>query len=214
MIGIGGLPRVFRLQISELGKRFGSRVIFDRIDAEIRQGQVLVVTGPNGSGKSTFVAVVAGLLRPTRGTVRFFAGDRELSLEERRRSLGLVAPDLVLYPELTARENLELLTCLRGSRPEPGEVEQLLSRVGLQGREDDVLAEYSSGMRQRVKYAFALMSRPGLMLLDEPTANLDAAGAALVEAVIAEQRTRGVLILATNDPAETRYADLLLTLGG
>jgi heme exporter protein A len=69
-------------------------------------------------------------------------------------------------------------------------------------------------MRQRVKYAFALMSAPGLLLLDEPTANLDTAGAALVEDIIAEQRARGVLLLATNEPAETRHADLLLTLGG
>jgi heme exporter protein A len=194
--------------------RFDSRVIFDRVSVELEQGQVLVVTGRNGSGKSTFLAVVAGLLRPTRGEVRFFDGTRLVPLEERRRGLGLVAPDLVLYPELTARENLDLLARLRGGRMEAREIEQLLGRVGLSGREDDLLSQYSSGMRQRVKYAFALMSHPGLLLLDEPTANLDAAGAALVESVIDGQRKQGILLLATNDPTETRHADLLLELGG
>jgi heme exporter protein A len=205
---------VVRLQILELGMRFGRRPIFDNISVDVEQGQVLVVTGQNGSGKSTFLAVVAGLLRPTRGAVRFFAEEREVPLEERRRGLGLVAPDLVLYPELSALENLQFLARLRGTTPDSAELTMLLQRVGLGGREDDRIGEYSSGMRQRVKYAFALMSRPGLMLLDEPTANLDAAGAALVEEVIAEQRERGLLVLATNEPAETRHADLLLTLGG
>jgi heme exporter protein A len=205
---------VVRLQIVELGKRFGRRPIFDNISVDVEQGQVLVVTGPNGSGKSTFLAVVAGLLRPSRGAVRFFVKECEVPLEERRRRLGLVAPDLVLYPELTALENLQLLARLRGARPERRGLVTILQRVGLGGREEDRIGEYSSGMRQRVKYAFALMSRPELLLLDEPTANLDAAGTALVEEVIAEQRQRGLLVLATNEPAETRHADLLLTLGG
>jgi heme exporter protein A len=205
---------VFRLEIVELGKRFGRRPIFDNLSVEVERGQVLVVTGPNGSGKSTFLAVVAGLLRPTRGVVRYFEGEREVPLDERRRGLGLVAPDLVLYPELSALENLELLSRLRGSSPSRSELTGILQRVGLGGREEDRVGEYSSGMRQRVKYAFALMSRPGLMLLDEPTANLDSAGAALVAEVIAEQQARGLLVLATNEPAETHHADLLLTLGG
>lgn len=203
-----------RLEIVELGKRFGRRPIFDNISVEVAQGEVLVVTGPNGSGKSTFLAVVAGLLRPTKGRVRFIEEEREVPLDERRRSLGLVAPDLVLYPELSALENLELLARLRGASPTRAELTSILRRVGLGGREEDHVGEYSSGMRQRVKYAFALMSQPSLMLLDEPTANLDAAGAAVVAEVIAEQRARGVLVLATNEPAETHHADLLLTLGG
>jgi heme exporter protein A len=205
---------VERLQIHDLGKRFGRRVIFDNISAEVGQGETLVVTGPNGSGKSTFLSLIAGLLRPTRGEVRFYSGERFLSPEEHRRSLGLVAPDLVMYPELTARENLDLLGRLRGQRHNTSELASLLARVGLAGRENDLVNEYSSGMRQRLKYAFALLSEPRLLLLDEPTANLDAAGAVIVESIIAEQRERGVLVLATNEAAETRHADYLLALGG
>src|SRR5207249_10860903 len=115
------------------------------------------------------------------------------------RYLGMLEPGLVLDPEVTEPENLDLLARLTGTPLEASKIEHLLARVGLAGREDDFLSQYSSGMRQRVKYAFAMMSRPGLMLLDEPTANLDAAGAALVESVIAGQREQGILLLATND---------------
>jgi heme exporter protein A len=153
------------------------------------------------------------LLRPTRGRVVVSVEGKPLPLESRREWLGMVAPDLVLYPELTALENLQFFERVRGREPRAAELSALLERVGLAGRGDDLVGTFSSGMRQRLKYAFALAHRPKLLLLDEPTANLDVAGVSMVEGVIAEQRERGVLVLATNEPDEVRHGDRRIALG-
>src|SRR5437764_1191174 len=97
-----GATLLVRLALEGLGKRFGRRRVFEGLDAEVGHGEVLVVTGPNGSGKSTLLLVIAGLLRPNRGRVVASLDGKPLPLEERREWLGLVAPDLTLYPELTA----------------------------------------------------------------------------------------------------------------
>lgn len=201
------------LRLENVTKRFGERAVLKNVCAEVRAGETLVVTGPNGSGKSTLLGVLAGLVRPDRGAVRYLDGGREVTPEDRRRTVALVAPDLTLYPELTALENLEFFARVRGLEWSPEEGEDLLKRVGLRGRGGDAVGTFSSGMRVRLKYAAALQPRPRFLLLDEPTAMLDERGAEIVDAIIAEQRARGVLVLATNDPRETRYGDLFLHLG-
>jgi len=102
---------------------------------------------------------------------------------------------------------------VRGLGLSSEEGEALLAGVGLAGRGDDLVQNYSSGMRQRLKYACALLHRPGLLLLDEPGANLDEAGRAIVEAIIARQRQNGLVVLATNDPREVAFGDVVLHLG-
>jgi heme exporter protein A len=205
---------VLTLEVDRLAKRFGSRVIFRDLQAVVRQGEILVVTGPNGSGKSTFLGVLAGLVRPSRGQVRWLAGGKALGPEFRRRELGWVAPDLTLYHELTARENLRFFARVRALSVADREMESLLARVGLGSRADDRVGTFSSGMRQRLKYAFALMGSPRALLLDEPTANLDREGVQMVDAVIREYREGRVVVLATNEPRETEYGDRCLRLGG
>ncbi|MGB9723554.1 MAG: ABC transporter ATP-binding protein, partial [Chloroflexia bacterium] len=157
--------------------------------------------------------IIAGLTRPTEGLVLFSRDGRLLSPEERRRQTGLVAVDVSLYGELTARENLSFFARLHGRRLTPEEGEEFLREVGLVGRGDDLVQTYSSGMRQRLKYACARLHRPALLLLDEPGANLDEAGRTLVEEVIAHQRRHGLVVLATNDPREVAYGDVVLRLG-
>lgn len=201
------------LHLDHVCKRYGDRVVLSNVCARVRSGEALAVTGPNGSGKSTLLGIIAGLLAPDRGGVRFVRNGRELPAEERRRFLALVAPDLTLYPELTALENLEFFARVRGLPWRRADGEALLDRVGLAGRGDDLTGTFSSGMRVRLKYAAALQIAPAVLLLDEPTAMLDTEGAAIVDGIIAEQRRRGILVLATNDPQEARYGDLFLRLG-
>jgi heme exporter protein A len=201
------------LTLENVSKSFGARRVLRGVCAEVRTGEALVITGHNGSGKSTLLSVIAGLLRPDAGRVRVTRDGEELFPEDRRRYLSLVAPDLTLYPELTALENLEFFARVRSLVWNPAEARQLLSRVGLEGRGNDLSGTFSSGMRIRLKYAVALQSDPAVLLLDEPTAMLDTGGVQIVEQVIAEQRQRGVLVLATNDPQETRHGDLFLHLG-
>lgn len=203
---------MYRLELQRLGKRYGRLRVFQDISAVVENGQVLVVAGRNGAGKSTLLRIIAGLARPSSGQVVFSAGNRPLTGDERRRHIGLVAVDVALYGELTAHENLAFFARLRGLRLTPAERAWMLAEVGLAGRGDDLVQTYSSGMRQRLKYACAMMHRPALLLLDEPGANLDEAGRTMVEALIARQREHGLLVLATNDPREVAYGDVVVRL--
>jgi heme exporter protein A len=197
--------------LDNVGHRFGTRRVFQGIDFEVSSGQVCTVTGPNGSGKSTLLRIIAGLLAASEGTVSVTVNGREQSPGDRRNYLGYVSPDLTLYRELTAAENLQFFARLRGVSLTREDLIERLTQVGLKGRGRDLVGTYSSGMRQRLKYAFALLASPPILLLDEPTANLDVSGIAIVEAIVASQRTRsggGLTIIATNEPRELEWGDM------
>src|SRR5437773_731074 len=117
-----GAMLLVRLALEGLGKRFGRRRVFEGLEAEVDHGEALVVTGPNGSGKSTLLLVIAGLLRPTRGRVVATLDGKALAPEDRREWLGMVAPDLTLYPELRALENLIFFETIRGREPLKGDL--------------------------------------------------------------------------------------------
>lgn len=204
---------MIELRLENVSKRFGPRPVLRGVCAQVQFGEALVVTGHNGSGKSTLLSIIAGLVPLDQGSVSLLVDGAPLRPGGRRTRLGLVAPDLTLYPELTAAENLEFFARVRSLAWRPEEGERLLERVGLAGRGRDLVGTFSSGMRVRLKYAVALQARPAFLLLDEPTAMLDTDGARIVEEIIAEQRGRGILVLATNDPQETRHGDLFLHLG-
>ena len=202
-----------RLELNDIAAGYGLRQVLAGLTLTLRGGETLVVAGANGSGKSTLLRLICGLQRPTAGTITYIVGDRRARPEEARDLVGWVAPDLQLYRELTALENLEFFAQVRGLRRTRAELEALLEGIGLGGRGDDLLAAYSSGMAQRLRYAYALLHRPPVLLLDEPTVTLDERGAALVEQVVAAQRERGITIIATNDPRELRFGDYVLRLG-
>jgi heme exporter protein A len=204
-----------RVVLNDVARHYGPRRVFEGVRGEIRTGQVGVITGPNGAGKSTLLRIIAGLLPASSGTVSIYRAGRSLTLRERRACLGYVAPDLTLYKELTGAENLQFFARLRGRSLNRDDLIALLTRVGLRGRGRDLVAYYSSGMRQRLKYALALLDQPPLLLLDEPTVNLDVDGVAIVEEIIAAQRTRpggGLTILATNEPREVAWGDTVFAL--
>ena len=204
-----------KIELCGLEHGFGTRRVFQPVDATLTAGQVGAVTGSNGAGKSTLLRIVAGLLQPLRGEARIFVDGQPLDALSRRAAVGYVAPDLILYRELTGAENLQFFARLRGISLSRENLIERLTEVGLRGRGKDFVGAYSSGMRQRLKYAFALLSRPPILLLDEPTANLDEAGAAIVRDLIARQRTRpggGITLLATNEPNETLWGDTRIKL--
>lgn len=202
-----------RLTVSGVAAGYGARSVFADVSLELRGGETLVVSGQNGSGKSTFLRLLAGLQRPDAGVIAYEAGGAAYDPRDAAGLIGWVAPDLMLYRELTARENLRFFAEVRRVPLDDAAIDALLERVGLGGRGDDRLAAYSSGMAQRLRYAYALLHRPPVLLLDEPTVTLDERGAAVVDAVIAEQRRRGIVVVATNDPRELRHGDLILRLG-
>ncbi len=205
--------RDFKLTAQALTQRFGPRKIFENLSLEITTGQGLVVTGPNGSGKTTLLRVLSGLLRATKGKIKLSMDGKEVSQEGRLSYIGFLTPELALYEELTALENLDFFAKVRRIERKPEGHLALLERVGLKGRGLDLVGTFSSGMKQRLKLAFAIQHEPVLLLLDEPGSNLDDAGRAIVEGIVAEQKKRGALIAATNDARELSYGESNLPLG-
>lgn len=201
-----------RLIVNDVAVEYGARRVLAGVSFELCASETLVVAGANGSGKSSLLRVICGLQRPARGTVVIRTNGTVLRPSEALHLLGWVAPDLHLYRELTALENLAFFAAVRGIRCTRADLEALLDQVGLGGRGDDLLAAYSSGMTQRLRYAYALLHRPQILALDEPTVTFDARGVALVEQVIARQRDHGITIIATNDPREERFGDYILRL--
>lgn len=191
------------LAVEGLGVRFGPRWIFRGLEFHLGAGESLAVLGPNGSGKSTLLKALAGLLRPTEGRI-------EPSGEDSRHRIGLSALDLAVYPHLSPKEHLRFSADLRGC---PGRVDELLSQVGLAEAADRPSAKLSTGMRSRLKLAMAIQHRPPILLLDEPGASLDESGRSLLADIVAEQLERGCLVLATNEPAERRFATHELRVG-
>lgn len=175
---------------------------------------VVAITGPNGSGKSTLLRILAGLLRPTAGLAAVRQDDRDLGARERRRAIGLAAPELEFYEEFTGFENLCFVgECRRLADPADA-ARAALDRVGLAARARDRVAAYSSGMKQRLRLAFALLHSPPLLLLDEPSGHLDDSGHAAVTALVRQQAEQGLVVLATNDPREVQLAERRLELVG
>jgi heme exporter protein A len=170
------------LSFAQVRRRFGRLAVLGGVSASVAAGEVLLVTGRNGSGKSTLLRCLAGLLAPDSGTIDYSEDGAPLDAARRRRRIGLVAPDLAFYGELTAAENLAFFSRLRGIGRERGD--ELLRRLELPP--DRLAAALSSGMRQRLRWAWALLHRPRLLLLDEPFQNLDAAGVAIVRGLLAE----------------------------
>lgn len=182
------------LRFTDIRRRFGRLRVLTGVSGEIAPGGVLLVSGANGSGKSTLVRILAGLLAQERGTIEYRLDGRTLDLAERRHRIGYVAPDLAFYDELTAIENLEFFCRLRGVAPE--RASELLAMLGLP--EDRMAGALSSGMRQRLRWGWALLDRPRLLLLDEPFQNLDRPGVRQATELLSRHLDGGGLAVVAN----------------
>lgn len=203
-----------RVEFSGITKRFGPRAVLRGVSGQAKSGQVLAVTGPNGSGKSTLLNILAGLLRPTKGQIRYWEDGHELPRERWHRVLGVCAPDMAVYEELSALENLAFLARLRGLATKEEDLRQLLLGLGLAAADlSRPVGHFSSGMLQRVKLAQALVHRPRVLLLDEPSSNLDAAGHRILAEIVQELKREAAVVVATNDPREVAWGDEVLELG-
>ena len=166
-----------------------------------------MLSGKTGAGKTTLMRIVSGLLNPTDGEVNYTKNGEELKEREHFKHLGLVGPYLELYNDLTAMENLKFFSKMKKIENPAGIITELLQKMNLNGHENDLVKNYSSGMKQRLKYVFALLDSPAILLLDEPTSNLDKEGISTVYKIMEAQKTNGILIIATNDEADLKYGD-------
>jgi putative ABC transport system ATP-binding protein len=189
------------------------------VSLEIARGQLTAVMGPSGSGKSTLMHILAGLDRPTSGTVSIAGteithlNDRELT-RLRREHVGFIFQFFNLLPMLTARENIVLPLSLGGTKPENGWVEELSAKVGLTERLSHRPAELSGGQQQRVAIARALVSRPTVMFADEPTGNLDSTTSGEILELLRESVSSygQTTVMVTHDARAAAIADRILFL--
>lgn len=211
-----------RLVALNLTRSFGARRIFGPLSFDVATGAVLGVAGANGSGKTTLLRTLAGLIRPTGGSTKIFlesesarsgaGGGRDP--RDATARIGWCAPDLSLYGELTAEENLIFFERVRGLGSGPSHAASLLAEVGLpvDSYSKKSLGALSTGQRQRVKLAYATLHSPAVLLLDEPSSNLDADGVEVVARVVAAQRKNGVTVIASNDPRDLVLCDTRISL--
>jgi heme exporter protein A len=197
-----------RLVAKNIGKRFGPRVLFRRLSFEAAPGRTLAITGSNGSGKSTLVRILVGVLAPSRGSVELTVDSTLVPDERRPLNIGLVAPYLNVYEGFTPAENLRFIARARGMKKYRDRIDEVLELVSLIDRADDPVSTFSSGMRQRVRFATAIFTDPAMLVLDEPSANLDESGIIMVRTLIQSALERGCLVLvATNDRSEAEACD-------
>jgi heme exporter protein A len=198
------------IELDGLVRRYGERTALDGVTVSVPDGSTLVVFGPNGAGKSTLLRVLATLLRPQGGTARVLGGELPRDGWKVRGRIGLLGHEPLLHRDLTARENLRFHARLHGVAFE--RIDELLEQVGLQLRSDEPIRELSRGMVQRVAACRAVLHEPDVLLLDEPTANLDPAAADALEPLVGRSsgRTR---VVTSHDPARgLAEADVVLGL--
>lgn len=189
-----------KIQLDGVGKRFYQRWIFRNISKVITPDHPLAIVGGNGSGKSTLLRIISGQLSPSEGKVIYTENSKKLSYERWYQLISWSAPALEIYLELSLLEfwnlHFRLKACYFQS------LEEMSSLLELANHQDKKLRYYSSGMLQRVKVGTALFSKTNIILLDEPTSNLDTYNTELVLDLINKYTLNRVYILASNIPRE------------
>lgn len=186
----------------DLWRAFGRERVLRGVSLDVPAGAGLAVFGPNGSGKSTLLRVLAGLLRPARGSV-VLGGEALDAGPHARRRIGYVGHEPMLYGGLTVRENLQLYAALYGLAAPRPRIDEVCALLALTRYRETVVGRLSRGLTQRAALARAILHRPAVLLLDEPFAGLDPDAASHLAAHLDEFRGRGgALVLATHQAAE------------
>jgi putative ABC transport system ATP-binding protein len=217
------VPSSAAVEATQLTRRYGEgETAVDAlrgVDLEVRSGELVAVMGPSGSGKSTLMHILAGLDKPTSGTV-MIAGtditrldDKQLTLL-RRNHIGFVFQFFNLLPMLDAEENVVLPLTIAGQKPDKAWLDQLLSQMGLSERRSHRPSELSGGQQQRVAIARSLVTRPTILFADEPTGNLDSkTGGEILELMRASTDAYGqTTVMVTHEARAASIADRILFL--
>jgi ABC-2 type transport system ATP-binding protein len=159
--------------MQQLGKRYGALSALDNIDLSIQPGEFFALLGPNGAGKTTLISILAGLTRPTHGTAKVMGYDVLSEYRAARKRLGVVPQELVYDPFFTVREMLVIQSGYFGIKGNDGWIDEILYRLGLSDKAHTNLRSLSGGMKRRVLIAQALVHKPPVIILDEPTSGVD-----------------------------------------
>lgn len=197
--------------VDRVSKRYATRTVVDAVSLTIAHGELVAILGPNGAGKTTTVEMIEGYRRPDAGAIRVLGSDPAAGGADHRARVGLMLQDGGIDPRATPREALAQYGAFHA---DPRRPDELLELVGLEGVAGTRYRRLSGGERQRIGLALALVGRPEVLILDEPTAGMDPEGRAATRAIIAEQRAAGVAILLTSHELGDveRLADRVLIL--
>ncbi|MFC7215739.1 ATP-binding cassette domain-containing protein [Saliphagus sp. GCM10025334] len=179
------------IQINSLTRRFGDVTAVNELDLEVRRGEVYGFLGPNGAGKSTTINMLLGFTPPTSGTATVLGHDIVDESLAIRQATGVLPEDFGMYDRLTARKHVQFAIDTKGASDDP---DVLLERVGLEDAADRKAGGFSTGMKQRVALAMALVGEPDLLILDEPSSGLDPNGAREMRQIILEEVDRGATV--------------------
>ena len=200
----------YTLTLDKLVKYFGRRLVFNGIDFSFKSGSVYGISGPNGSGKSTLVKIIANLISPTSGKIIHQSGGKIIEPERLHDYIGFVSPYLFLYDEFTAEENLIYISQIRGIKFNSEYSNFLFNQFNLFERRNDIVRGYSSGMKQRLKFIFALLHKPQVLIFDEPTSNLDNSGKDKIYELIASEGKNNLVLVASNEDSDLRHCKEVL----
>ena len=162
------------LEVKDIYKKLGKREIIKGINLEVKGGEIFGFLGPNGAGKTTTIRMMVGLIKPNKGTIKIMGKDIQTNRSQALSSIGCVVENPELYSYLSGRENLEIVAKIR--KIPKSEVDRVIELVKLTDRINDKVKKYSLGMKQRLGLAVALLAKPKLLILDEPTNGLDPTG--------------------------------------
>ena len=201
------------IRLEGVGVRFGAMAALSDVDLAIPAGSIAALCGPNGAGKSSAIRVVCGLLRPSRGSGEVLGESLAARPARRRARIGYMAQHTVLYDELTVLENLCFRAAVMGLPQHRERAHEALHEHRLEGVRTQRVGALSGGWRQRVAFCVARLARPRLLLLDEPTAGLDAQARGELWAELRTLAASGVTVLvSTHDAAEAALCDALIVL--
>lgn len=197
---------MFTIKVQNASKRFHHEWIFKNLDLDLSTGNKIAVTGGNGSGKSTFLKCLSGAIPLTSGAILYQSGATQISEEQWFRSLALATPYLELPEEFTLSEVLSFHFEFKNPLQQRSNVE-ILEILGLEKHKSKTISQFSSGMKQRVKLVLAMFSEVPLLLLDEPTTNLDKQGITWYLDLIQQFTQDRILVICSNDPVEYDFCE-------
>lgn len=202
-----------KVQLSDVGKKFGKNWIFQNINLTLNSGSKSAITGPNGSGKSTMLQIISGIQFPTKGKVEFTSNSGiEINDEVVYNQISIATPYMNLFNQLTLLEQIELHLKFRQVEDEMS-TSEILERMELEKHKSEVIQDFSSGMKQRLKLGLAFLTQSTLLLLDEPLSNLDEGGRTWYHRMVKDfVKNKTVLVCSNKHEEEYNFCSEVHTL--
>ncbi|MEZ5047506.1 MAG: ATP-binding cassette domain-containing protein [Chitinophagaceae bacterium] len=200
---------MLQIQLHTISKQYETEKIIDQISLTFTQPEHVAIIGKNGSGKSTLLQIIAGFLTPTEGEIKYFDGTTEIPQTKIFHEIAYCAPYLELIEELTLLEFFDYHFSFKKSK---SKVAEIINIVGLDDAKRKQIHHFSSGMKQRVKLAQSFFADTSILLLDEPTSNLDQEGIALYKLLLQNYGKERLVIIASNDTYEYETCNRIINL--